>query len=81
MLPSATASAASAATWTAVDSGLVAGDRITAVDYQGADRFWFATSNGKLRYRTAGVVKTPTAPTGGQAAGVSFNDIAFKPGG
>lgn len=65
---------AQAATWTPVASGTT--DDITAVEYQAADRFWFATANGKIFRRVGGsfqqVVSKP---------GVVFKDLEFQDGG
>lgn len=66
--------AASAVTWTEVPSGTT--EEITAIEYQGADRFWFTTGNGKIFRRVGGAF--------GQVAsvpGVVLRDIQFQEGG
>jgi hypothetical protein len=63
---------AAAGIWTPVDSQTTAD--ITAVEYQAADRLWWATTNGRIfRQGVAGPELTNPA--------VSFNDIAFRAGG
>ena len=72
--------ARAASIWTPVDSGLgiSATDVISAIDYQGENRFWYATQSGKVRRRVNGAFVAPASvPTGN----VTFNDIAFEPGG
>jgi hypothetical protein len=69
------AQTASAGIWTPIASGTSA--TIQAIDYQAADRFWFATSAGQLAYRK------PDGSFGfgtGPGPGVVFNAIAFQPG-
>jgi hypothetical protein len=50
-------------------------DTISAIEYQADDRFWYATTNGRLAYREAGAF----LPGAGPGPGVIFNDIAFQP--
>ncbi|MDX6554998.1 MAG: Photosynthesis system assembly factor [Miltoncostaeaceae bacterium] len=64
---------AMAGIWTPLSSGT--NDTISAIDYQADDRFWYATTNGRLAYRQGGVFLPGTGP----GAGVIFNDIAFQP--
>jgi photosystem II stability/assembly factor-like uncharacterized protein len=64
---------AMAGIWTPLPSGT--NDTISAIDYQADDRFWYATTNGRLAYRQGGVFLPGTGP----GAGVIFNDIAFQP--
>jgi hypothetical protein len=72
----AMAGPASAGIWTAIPSGTP--ENITAIDYQGGDRFWLATANGQIRYREGGVFKPATGV--GLPTSITFNDIAFQPG-
>jgi hypothetical protein len=71
------AATASAGIWTQIPSGTA--EDISAVDYQGGDRFWLATAGGSIRYREGGVFK-PANLGGAPSIGLPFNDIAFKPG-
>ena len=70
------AGSAHAGIWTAIPSGT--SDTISAIEYQGDGRLWYATTNGKLAHRE---------PTGefafgaGPGAGIVFNDLAFQPDG
>jgi hypothetical protein len=65
---------AQAATWTAIPSGTT--EDITAVEYQGPTRFWFATAAGHIFKRVGdGFVQTGSAP------GVAFRDMEFQSGG
>jgi len=70
----AAAAPASAGIWTEVPSGTT--EDITAIEYQGADRFWFTTGNGKIFKRIGGTF-TPVE-TG---VATVFRDIEFQPGG
>jgi hypothetical protein len=70
----ALAAPASAGIWTEIPSGTT--QNITAIDYQSDDRFWIATAGGQIHYREGGVFK----PAAGPGPGITFNDIAFKPG-
>jgi hypothetical protein len=67
----ATAPAVHAATWSEIPSGTA--EDITAIEYQGPDRFWLATAAGHV-YRRVGdsFVQTGSAP------GVAFRDIEFQ---
>jgi hypothetical protein len=70
----ACAPAARAATWSEIASGTT--EDITAVEYQGPGRFWFATGAGHVFTRVGdGFVQTASAP------GVVFEDIEFQDGG
>ena len=69
----APAGTAQADIWTPVESGTTA--TITAVEYQGPDRIWFATADGGLFRRENGTF-VDRAPA--SAAGASFNDIEFR---
>lgn len=60
------------AIWAAQNSGTT--DTISAIEYQSADRFWYATTNGRLAYRQGGTFSAGAGPP----AGVIFNDIAFQ---
>lgn len=64
---------AQAATWTPVTSGTTEG--ITAVEYQGADRFWFATANGKIFRQVGGSFQQVYSQPG-----VVFKDLEFQDG-
>jgi photosystem II stability/assembly factor-like uncharacterized protein len=64
---------AMAGIWTPLSSGT--NDIISAIDYQADDRFWYATTNGRLAYRQGGAFLPGTGP----GPGVLFNDIAFQP--
>lgn len=69
------APAADAATWTEVPSGTAS--EITAIEYQGDDRFWFTTASGAIFKRQAGgafiQVRSPSS--------VRLTDIEFVDGG
>ena len=65
---------AMAGIWTPVPSGTT--ETINAVDYQADDRFWYATTNGRLAYREAGAFQAGVGA--GLAPGIIFNDIAFQ---
>jgi hypothetical protein len=68
------APSAQAATWAEVTSGTT--EDITAVEYQGPTRFWFATGAGHVFKRVGDTfVQTGSAP------GVVFRDIEFQDGG
>ena len=70
----AAAGPASAAIWTPIASGTT--DDITAIEYQGPDRFWYTTGSGKIFKRIAGTftqVQSPVATV--------FRDIEFQQGG
>jgi hypothetical protein len=68
------APSAQAATWSEIPSNTT--EDITAVEYQGPSRFWFATGAGHVFRRVGdGFVQTGSAP------GVVFNDIEFQDGG
>jgi len=70
----ALAPGAQAATWSEIPSGTT--EDITAVEYQGPGRFWFATGAGNIFTRAGDAfVKTGSAP------GVVFRDIEFQDGG
>jgi hypothetical protein len=70
----AMAGPASAGIWSEIPSGTT--EEITAIEYQGADRFWYATGSGKIFRRVGGVFQqVENAPT------VPFTDIEFQPGG
>jgi hypothetical protein len=70
----ALAPAAQGATWSAIASGTT--EDITAVEYQGPTRFWFATAAGHVFTRVGdGFAQTGSAP------GVVFQDIEFQRGG
>jgi hypothetical protein len=71
-------SAASAAIWTPVPSGLAATDTIRAIEYQGPNRLWLATSSGKVATRQGDGSFAVTSVVGSVNG---FNDIAFKPEG
>lgn len=74
MAAGACAPAAHAATWSEIASGST--EDITAVEYQGPTRFWFATGAGHVFTRVGdSFVQTASAP------GVVFNDIEFQDGG
>ena len=70
----ALAPAAQAATWSAIDSRTA--EDITAIEYQGPARFWFATGAGHI-FRRVGDTFVQT----GSAPGVVFQDIEFQDGG
>jgi hypothetical protein len=70
----ATALPASAGIWTEVASNTT--EDITAIEYQGADRFWFVTANGKIFKRVGGVFQEKQS-----VPGVIFRDIEFQAGG
>ena len=59
--------------WTEIPSGT--SNQITAIEYQGDDRFWFTTSDGEI-YRRVGAGFQNGMP----ASAVSFTDIEFLPG-
>lgn len=65
--------AASAGIWSPIASGT--SEDILAIEYQGDDRFWFTTANGKVFKRAGGGFKQVAD------AGITLNDIAFQPGG
>lgn len=65
--------AASAGIWSPVASGT--SEDILAIEYQGEDRFWFTTANGKVFKRAGGGFKQVAD------AQITLNDIAFQPGG
>lgn len=65
--------AAAAGIWTPVASGT--SEDILAIEYQGEDRFWFTTANGRVFKRAGGSFKQVAD------AGLTLNDIAFQPGG
>ena len=72
LLPGATASAA---TWTALNSGTTA--EISNIEYQSPTRFWFTTKGGAIFTRQAGGTFLQTrAPSG-----LPLNDIEFQRGG
>ena len=58
-------SAGAASIWTPIDSGQTTG-AITAIEYQGPDRFWYATSNGKLARRVGDVWRWDDPRAGGR---------------
>ena len=68
------ASSANATTWTEIPSNTT--QDITAVEYQGADRFWFATSGGRIYRRVGGVFQEEAF-----SLVTSFKDIEFQDGG
>lgn len=70
----ALAPSAQAATWTEVPSNTT--EDITAIEYQGADRFWFATGAGKIFRRVGGVFQQESS-----VPGAVFKDIEFQEGG
>jgi hypothetical protein len=76
LLALATGGTANAGIWTPIASGTT--ENITALDYQGGDRFWIATAGGSIRYREGGVFKPATGT--GLPTSIVFNDIAFQPG-
>ena len=59
--------------WTEIPSGTT--NKITAIEYQADDRFWFATSNGEIFRRVGGGFQNGMPPSG-----ASFTDIEFLPG-
>ena len=59
--------------WAPIASGTA--EEISAVEYQGADRFWYATTNGRLAYRAGGAFNAGAGP----GPGIVFTDIAFQP--
>ena len=63
----------SAATWTPATSNTT--EDITAIEYQGPDRFWFTTANGKIFRRVGGVFQQEFS-----LDGLVFNDIEFQSG-
>ena len=63
----------SAATWTPASSNTT--EDITAIEYQGPDRFWFTTANGKIFRRVGGVFQQEFS-----LDGLVFNDIEFQGG-
>lgn len=65
---------AHAGIWTEVPSNTT--EDITAVEYRGGDRFWFATANGKIFRRVGGAFQSEYT-----AAGVIFRDIEFDDAG
>jgi hypothetical protein len=67
----ATAGPASAGIWSEIPSGTT--EDITAVEYQGADRFWF-TTGGKIYRRVGGTFQNVETD-----ATASFRDIEFLP--
>ncbi len=70
----ALAPGAQAATWSEIPSGTT--EDITAIEYQGPDRFWFATGAGHVFKRVGDAfVQTGSAP------GVVFKDVEFQDGG
>ncbi|MEA2232816.1 MAG: hypothetical protein QOD83_2632 [Solirubrobacteraceae bacterium] len=65
---------AHAASWSEIPSNTA--EDITAIEYQAADRFWFATGAGKIFKRVAGTFQQKaTVP------GTVFKDIEFQDGG
>jgi hypothetical protein len=68
------ASAQAASIWTPVSSGT--SDTISAIDYQSATRFWYATTNGKIAFWNGSSFTQGTGITPGE----NFNDLAFQPG-
>lgn len=66
----ATAAIARGGIWTQVPSGTTAA--IDAIEYQGPDRFWFVTDDGRI-YR-----RHPTGTNVELATPYNFNDIAFQ---
>jgi len=65
---------ASAGIWTPVESNTT--EDITAIEYQGPDRFWFTTGGGKIFRRVGGVFQQEQADLT-----TVFRDIEFQPGG
>jgi photosystem II stability/assembly factor-like uncharacterized protein len=68
------ASGTQAASWTEVASNTT--EDITAVEYQSADRFWFATGAGRVFRRVGGVFQQEAF-----VPGAAFKDIEFQDGG
>jgi hypothetical protein len=69
------ASTAQAATiWTPINSGTT--DTISAIVYQSATRFWYATTNGHIAFWNGSGFTQGTGIT----AGENFTDLAFQPG-
>jgi hypothetical protein len=68
------ASRAHAATWTEMPSGTT--EDITAIEYQGADRFWFGTGAGRVFRRVGGVFQQKRF-----VPGAVIKDIEFQDGG
>jgi len=68
------APSAQAATWTEIPSNTA--EDITAIEYQGPERFWFATGAGKIFRRVGGgFAQKASFP------GAVFKDIEFQDGG
>ena len=63
----------SAATWTPTASNTT--EDITAIEYQGPDRFWFTTANGKIFKRVGADFQQKLS-----VPGQLFNDIEFQDG-
>jgi hypothetical protein len=70
----ALAAPASAAIWTPIESNTT--DDITAIEYQGADRFWYTTANGRIFKRVGSVFEQKKS-----VPGVVFRDVEFQAGG
>jgi hypothetical protein len=70
----AAAGPASAGIWTPVASNTT--EDITAIEYQGADRFWFTTGAGKIFKRVGGTFQEKKSD-----AVTAFKDIEFQAGG
>lgn len=63
---------AGAVTWTQIPSGTTS--EISAIEYQGGNRFWFTTTTGAIYGKNSGTFTLQKAATG-----VPLNDIEFLP--
>ena len=63
-------SAAHAGIWTPIASGT--NEAILAIEYQGEDRFWFTTANGRIFKRAGGAFREVKGPS------LTLDDIAFN---
>ncbi len=68
------ASSAQATTWTEIPSGTT--EDITAIEYQGPDRFWIGTGAGRIYKRVGGVFEQKRF-----VPGAVIKDIEFQDGG
>lgn len=66
----AMAGQASAGIWTEIPSGTT--EEITAIEYRGADQFWFTTGSGKIYRRVGGAFQQEYS-----GPGIVFRDIEF----
>jgi hypothetical protein len=71
LVPAAASHAASI--WTPINSGTT--DTISSIVYQSPTRFWYATTNGKIKYFNGSSFVAGAGVTPGE----NFTDLAFQP--